>query len=142
MKKIGYIAAWVIEAAALAGAWAVHYFAQRKLGMIRYLNYKNQSWERDYPVEFLQNFSVAAVILLTAAVLFWTLRKRRQISGLTAWMNGGMVLLSAGYAGYVFLNAGNVPADYYFVGLLLLAAAAVQILKTGAAVLTTKRRGM
>ena len=46
MRKAGYILAVIIEAAALAGAWIVNYFATKKMGMARYVIYKNQTWER------------------------------------------------------------------------------------------------
>ena len=77
MKKIAYILALILEIGAYAGAWIIHYFARRKLGMVRYLNYKNMSWERDYPVEALKLACVAAAALLTVLILLFFLKKRR-----------------------------------------------------------------
>ena len=64
MKKIGYILALVLEIAALAGAYIIHYFTRRKLGMVRYLNFKNMTWERDYPMGPLKTGCVAVVAVL------------------------------------------------------------------------------
>ena len=69
MKKIGYILALVLEIAALAGAYIIHYFTRRKLGMVRYLNFKNMTWERDYPMGALKTGCVAVVAVLTVLVL-------------------------------------------------------------------------
>lgn len=70
MKKIGCILTAVIEIAALAGAYIIHYYTERKLGMIRYVNFKNMTWEREYPIEILKTSCVVVILTLTIATLF------------------------------------------------------------------------
>ncbi len=140
MKKIAYILALILEIAACAGAWIIHYFTRRKLGMVRYLNYKNMSWERDYPVDALKLACVASAALLTVLVLLFFLKKRRETTLLTGAMTVLMIALTALYAGYTLGCSTDVMTDYYFISILFFVAAAVQILKTGIAVLTSKRR--
>jgi hypothetical protein len=45
MKKAAYISVTILEILCLAGAWAIQYFTRRKMGMARYVVYKNRSWE-------------------------------------------------------------------------------------------------
>ena len=139
-KRILYIAAVVLEAAALIGAYIIHYFTKRKLGMVRYVNFKNMSWERDYPVEILKTACAAAAVVLTVLILLAFLKRRRELTGLTAAMNAAMVVLTALYAGYALGCSKEVMADYYFISGLFLLAAAVQIVKTGLSTFALGRR--
>ena len=77
MKKIAYILALILEIAALTGAGIIHYFAERKLGMVRYLNYKNMTWERDYPVGTLKTVSLLIAAVLTVLIFLLFLKKRK-----------------------------------------------------------------
>ena len=42
MKKVAYISATILEILCLAGAWAVQFFTRTKMGMARYVVYKNR----------------------------------------------------------------------------------------------------
>ena len=53
MKKAAYISATILEVLCLAGAWAVQFFTRTKMGMARYVVYKNRGWESRYPMELL-----------------------------------------------------------------------------------------
>ena len=139
-KKILYMAATALEAAALIGAYMIHYFTERKLGMVRYVNFKNMTWERDYPVEILKAACAAAAVVLTVLILLAFLKRRRELTRLTAAMNAVMVALTALYAGYTLGCSKEVMADYYFISGLSLLAAAVQIVKAGLSTFALGRR--
>lgn len=140
MKKVAYLLALLLEVAALAGAYAVHYFTVRRMGMVRYVIYKNQGWERDYPMGALTMAGVLVIALLTAAVLILFLKKRKELSALILGMNVVMVILSVLYIGYTLMSSTETMPDYYFLSLLFLTAALVQAAKTAAAVLTAGRK--
>ena len=71
----------LLEAAALAGAYIINYFTNKKMGMARWVIYKNQGWERDYPMDTLKTAVMAVLILLTILVfLFFLKGNRRQES--------------------------------------------------------------
>ncbi len=140
MKKILYILTLVLEIASFIGAWTIHYFAVRKMGMIRYVNHKNMTWERDYPVEILKTACAAAAVVLTVLILLAFIKKRRELARLTAAMNAVMVALTALYAGYTLGCSKEVMADYYFISGLFLLAVAVQIVKTGLSTFVLGRR--
>ena len=75
MKKLGYVLMVLLEAAALAGAYIINYFTNKKMGMARWVIYKNQGWERDYPMDTLKTVVMAVLILLTILVFFFFLKK-------------------------------------------------------------------
>lgn len=136
MKKAGYILALLLEVAALAGAYIVNYFTRKKMGMARYVIYKNQGWERDYPMELIKNSVMAVLILLTVLVLIAFLKKRREVSRLCAVMNLVMIVLTGLYTCYTLISSTETMRAYYFISLLFAIAAVVQVIKTGICVLT------
>ena len=136
MKKAGYILALLLEVAALAGAYIVNYFTRRKMGMARYVIYKNQGWERDYPMELIKNSVMAVLILLTVLVLIAFLKERREVSRLCVVMNLVMIVLTGLYTCYTLISSTETMRAYYFISLLFAIAAAVQVIKTGICVLT------
>ena len=94
MKKAAYISVTILEILCLAGAWAVQYFTRRKMGMARYVVYKNRGWEARYPMELLANGAALLMAVLAAALLLYFLRQRRNLPK-TAWLtNAGMTALT------------------------------------------------
>ena len=86
----------------------------------------------------LKTGCVAAVGVLTVLVLLLFLKKRKETSRLVYAMNIGMIVLSALYAGYTLGSSAETMTDYYFISILFLLVAAVQVVKTAAAVLMAK----
>lgn len=140
MKKAGYILALLLEIAALTGAYIVNYFTRKKMGMARYVIYKNQGWERDYPMELIKNSVMAALLLLTILVLVFFLKRRRKAARLCAVMNLVMVALTGLYVGDTLFSSTETMRAYYFISLLFAIAAAVQVVKTGICVLTDGKK--
>lgn len=135
MKKLGYVLMVLLEAAALAGAYIINYFTNKKMGMARWVIYKNQGWERDYPMDTLKTAVMAVLILLTILVFLFFLKRKQEAGKLLISMNVVMILLTLLYVSYTVISSRETMRVYYFLSLLFGIAAAVQILKTGAAVL-------
>lgn len=135
MKKLGYVLMVLLEAAALAGAYIINYFTNKKMGMARWVIYKNQGWERDYPMDTLKTVVMAVLILLTILVFLFFLKRKQEAGKLLISMNVVMILLTLLYVSYTVISSRETMRAYYFLSLLFGIAAAVQILKTGAAVL-------
>lgn len=133
MKKIGYVALTFAEVLFLAGAYLVHYFTRKKMGMARYVIYKNQSWERAFPMEALKYTAVAVLAVMTLLLLaVWIMRRKGQ--GKPApFTYAAMAILTTLYASYTCISSTKTMRAYYFISLLLGAAALLQILKAGAA---------
>lgn len=135
MKKLGYVLMVLLEAAALAGAYIINYFTNKKMGMARWVIYKNQGWERDYPMDTLKTAVMAVLILLTILVFLFFLKRKREAGKLLISMNVVMILLTLLYVSYTVISSRETMRAYYFLSFLFGIAAAAQILKTGAAVL-------
>ena len=107
MKKAAYISATILEILCLAGAWAVQFFTRTKMGMARYVVYKNRGWESRYPMELLAKGAALVMVLLTAMLLLCFLRRRRNLTKALRVMSAGMVLLTSGYAVFTWMNSTN-----------------------------------
>lgn len=139
MKKAGYILAVLLEIAALSGAYIINYFTKKKMGMARWVIYKNQGWEREYPMDVLKMTALAVIVILTILIFLLFLKKKDAGKMVTA-MNVMMIVLTVVYVSYTLVSSTETMRAYYFLSLLFGIAAAVQILKTGAAVLLCRKQ--
>lgn len=130
MKKAAYISATILEALLLSGAWAVQYFTRRKMGMARYVVYKNRGWESRYPMELLAKGAALVMVLLTAMLLLYFLRRRRNLTKALWMRSGGMVLLTSVYAVFTWTNSTHGFRAYYFISAILGAVSLIQCAKT------------
>ena len=141
MKKAAYISVTILEILCLAGAWAVQYFTRRKMGMARYVVYKNRGWEARYPMELLANGAALLMAVLAAALLLYFLRQRRNLPK-TAWlMNAGMTALTSAYGGFTWMNSAQKVRSYYFISAILGAVSLIQIVKTWIGMMVCRHSG-
>ncbi len=126
----------------LAGAYIVQYFTRKKMGMARYVIYKNQGWERSFPIETLKYTSILVLTALTLLILAALVIRRGQKERLEIAMHAAMVMLTALYGIYTYIGSTKTMRAYYFISLMLGAAALLQIIKTGAVhVMRRQKRG-
>lgn len=130
MKKALYVIASIFEIALLIGAYVIHYFTRRKMGMARYVVYKNQGWESKYPMEILQYLIIALVLLLTIVVLVKCMHLRANLSIKEVMMVVMTILLDILYIGFTFISGTDTLRAYYFIDLMFAIAAVVQVIKT------------
>ena len=78
MKKALYILVTVLELACFAGAYSVSYFTRKKMGMARYVVYKNQNWRATYPLAAITFAVIALAAALTVTALALYIRKRKD----------------------------------------------------------------
>lgn len=129
MKKLVYAIVTLLEIALAAGAYIVHYFTRKKMGMLRYVIYKNQSWERDYPIETLRMTVIAVLILLTVTAVFIMIRRRKSARKSEIVMTAATVLLTAAYAVFTLGSSAEDFRAYYFMSSLLALASLLQVIK-------------
>lgn len=141
IRKVGYTVAICLEVMALAGAYIVNYFTNKKMGMARYMVYKNQGWERTYPMDILKYLVIAILTVLTifAWSVFW--KNRKKAGKLLTAMNITMIVLTILYVCYTLFVSREMMRAYYFISLLFGIAAFIQILKTGIANLLCGEKG-
>ena len=84
-------------------------------------------------MEVLQNTVIAVLVVSTVLLFLAFFRKRRYSGKWTLAMNAGMITLTSVYAGYSLVSSTETMRAYWFVSLFLGIAAAIQVIKTGAA---------
>lgn len=138
MKKVLYIMVTVLELACFAGAYTVSYFTRKRMGMARYVIYKNQNWGAEYPLA-----PITFVVIILAAVLAFTalalyIRKRKGSGKLMPVMVIMTFILNIWYIGFTLSNSADTLRPYYFMSGLFALTAVLQSAKTCAAALVTK----
>ena len=132
MKKyVGHILSAVLELLLFAGAFVVQYFTNKKMGMARHVIFKNQSWEKTYPLEQWKLLSVIvlAVLLILVAVLL--LRRRKTLSRWAVAEGIVMAVMTLFSLYFTLFNSAATLRPYYFMSPMFAAAALLQILRTG-----------
>ena len=117
----------VLTVILMAGAYVLHYFSLRKLGMVRWLNFHSQNIENAIPLNVVK-FTVLAIAVILIAVLAWRILKSPQRS------NGAIanvvlaILVAAAYALVVFSISREVTKAYVFITIIVGVAALLQTL--------------
>ena len=135
MKKAGYLLITVLEILLLVGAYVVHYFTKKKMGMARYVMYKNRGWEQAYPLALLKSISVAVLLVLLIIVLVLAVRSGKRLRKVQWGMCIVMVLLSVLSFAVTLGSSIQSLRAYYFISPMLAGALLLQIGKTGIGIL-------
>ena len=136
MRKVGYLFLTLVELFLLLGGYLIQYFTKKKMGMARYVIYKNQRWERDYPIESWKTSVLLLIVLLTVAVVIFYIIRRNKLMKMTSMVNGGMVVMTVFYTVFTAMNSIKTLRAFYFISPILALVAIVQIIKAFAAILT------
>ena len=140
MKKVIYWIVNLLEVAFLVGAYLVNYFTPRKMGMARYVMYKNMMIEEQYTnLQGMKMLTVGVVILLAiiTITLYFTKRKNVKISMIIV-----TIIVTVLYCGFTMLNSKDTYTAFYLISPLIGYAALIQILKTLISILFTKKKSI
>lgn len=140
MKKVLYIIASVFEAALLAGACIIQYFTRKKMGMARYVVYKNHGWEAKYPMQLMQYAAVAVILILTVIAVILYAKNRNQRTIQKTVMLAAAVLLSTVYVGFTFMSGTDSLRAYYFIDGILALVVFIQGIQAILPYIKTKER--
>lgn len=137
MKKLGYIFITFIETILLIGSFAFYYFAKKRMGMARYVIYKNQKFEMDYPVEAIRYILLFTILILTifTIVLYLKNIEKGTIPKITIIATLTIVLF---FLAFTVSQSKETVRAYYFIGLF---TALVSILQIGKSICIIKRKG-
>lgn len=134
-RNIGYIIISILEVLLILGAYVVQYFTRKKMGMMRFVVYKNMVWEEDYPLELWKTRGIAVLAILTAVVVICWIRKLRNISMREHIMSTVALLLTIFAVVFILTNSVETLKSYYFMAPMIGVGALLQIIKTGVALL-------
>ncbi len=138
MKKILFVFLDLLSIAFLAGGYAIQYFTKRKLGMVRWVVFKNKQLQEQMPVDVLKYAAAAFVLILAVFTLAGFLKKKAHRKKPDVVMAIFMAALTAGYLGFTILASENSIRSYYLVMPMIGAAALLQVIRNMIAVRTCK----
>lgn len=139
MKKVIYWIVNLLEIAFLVGAYLVNYFTPKKMGMIRFVSYKNMIWEEQYNLQNMKTIAICIIFLLTIITIILYFVKNKKIK---AKMIVATLLISGLYIGFTTLNSVNTYKAFYLISPLIGCAAILQILKALISILFTKQKSI
>lgn len=138
MRKVVYFFLTIVELLLLIGAYLIHYFTKKKMGMARYVIYKNKVWEREYPMELWKTCVILLIAILTISVVLFYLKRRGFKTKITSIVTSTMIVTSALYTLFTTISSTNSMRAYNFVSPILGIIAVLQIIKAYAIILSHK----
>ena len=139
MKRVLYAVVTILEILCFAGAYVVNYFTRKKMGMARFVIYKNRKWEAAYPLENWKYAAVAVIAVLAVITIILWLLKKKQAGKMLLAMNVIMIALAAWYVWFTLGQSKDSLRAFYFMSPLLGLSALLQIIKTLTAVFVCRR---
>lgn len=140
MKKSLYISVSVPELALLIGAWLVNWFSEKKMGMMRYVVFKNTRWSQKYPLEQLRFLTIAVIVVLTVVILLLLRKKMKPAGSAEKMLMTETAVLSVVYVGFNLLWSVQKLRTFYFLSGMLALTCFLQISKAGLLLLLKKRK--
>ena len=129
LNKIFYIILTMLQVLLLVGTYVVNYFTRTRMGMLRFVIYKNINWEQSYPIEQLQYLAIIIFAVLMILVLAIYLKRNSQLSKNILNMNIIMVILILIYSGFNLLYSTEDFRAFYFMSVMLAVVTFIQIVK-------------
>ena len=140
MNKVFYAIATILQIILLVGIYVVNYFTQKRMGMMRYVIYKNGIFEKSYPIEKLQYLGIIVFIILMILVLGFYIKRKSKLNKSVLNMNIVMVVLTSIYVGFTLLYSTEDFRAFYFMSLMLGVATLIQTIKTFLSVFLCKSK--
>lgn len=138
MKKVLFVVLDILTIAFLVGGYVIQYFTKRKLGMMRWVIFKNSKWHEKMPLDVLKYAAVAVVFLLALLAIRGFLKKRANMGLINTVMVFVMAALTVVYLGFTMFVSSDTVRAYYLIMPMIGAAALLQVIRNMAAVWTCK----
>ena len=129
MNKVFYAVATILQIILLAGVYVVNYFTRKRMGMLRYVIYKNGVFENTYPIQQLQYICIISLTILTILVLMFYVKNKSKLSKKLINRNIFMLVLTSIYIGFNLLYSTEDFRAFYFMSLMFGVAALIQTIK-------------
>lgn len=130
MKKFFYTAITILQALLLISIPIIEYFSTKKMGMMRYMVYQNQLWQKQYPITTLKYIAISIFIVLIMISLIFYFRKSnaafRKISLPIIIVN---VILTVVFIFFTLAYSTSSFRAYYFICISLATATFIQNIK-------------
>jgi len=134
MKKVLYVLLDLLTIAFLVGGYVIQYFTKKKLGMLRWVNYKQSKIQESMPADVLKYAAVIVVLILTVMIVRSFMEKRTRLGRMDAVMVAVLVVLAVVYLGFTLFVTSETVRSYYLVMPMIGAASLMQVIRNGIAV--------
>lgn len=138
MKKVVYLILDILSLAFLAGGYLFQYYAKRKLGMMRWVNFQTTRYQKQMPVDLLKYAAAAAALLLLVIMLLLYRKKRDGAGRADAVMAAAQAVLVIGYVGFTVWGSLDKMRTYYLVMPMIGAAVLMLTIRNAIALGTCK----
>ncbi|WP_099203366.1 hypothetical protein [Miniphocaeibacter massiliensis] len=129
MKKAGYIFLTLLEILLFIGCYVITYFTKKKMGMARYIAFKNQSIRKELDVDLIKNIFIVVILILTIIVLINFIVKRLKLNRISKLINFVMLITTIVFTVFVSISSTEKIKTYFYISLFLGLIALIQIIK-------------
>lgn len=130
-NKIIYSALLVLQILLYVGAYIVHYFTVRKLGMNRYMAYLNKKIEMALPIQEIIDAGVMVLLVSTLVLSCLAMRHRKKIKKIFILMFIVVMITVLLYCYYAIVVDVQMRRAYYVLCILFLLGGTIQLVKMG-----------
>jgi hypothetical protein len=131
LKKIFYWVSTILQVLFLIAAYGIQYFSMKRMGMMRYVVFKNHEWEAQYPITILKYAAIAfLVVLCVAGILYMKTKKSNYITNKkTLTMLIVDITLTLIFVLFTLIFSADNYRSYYFTSLILAIITLIQHIK-------------
>lgn len=121
----------ILQILMLTGAFAVNYFTQTKMGMMRHVMFTNKKWESHFYGTTIKNMSIILLsIILIAAIVLMIYRRRSYMYDLqTKFFIVISMIIIIGTLVFIYAFNTETLLSYYFVSILIYITSVIQVIR-------------
>ena len=129
IKKLFYWIFSVLQVLLLISAYAIQYFSMKKMGMMRYVVFKNHSWENQYPIGAIQYIVIALLVVLAVISILLYVRRKYTLYKSTLRMILAQVIITLIFVFFTVTYSTESYRSYYFISIILAIITVIQAIK-------------
>lgn len=129
IKKFFYWIFSVLQVLLLISAYAIQYFSMKKMGMMRYVVFKNHSWENQYPMVAIQYSVIALLVVLAVISILLYLRRKYTLGKGALRMILAQVIITLVFVFFTVTYSTESYRSYYFISIILAIILLIQAIK-------------
>lgn len=133
LKKIFYWLFTVLQVLFLFAAYGIQYFSMKRMGMMRYVVFKNHEWEGQYLVTSLKYASVAVLAILciiSIIILCVKTDKFNHVRGKKALLESIVdIFITIIFIAFTLTFSPESYRSYYFSSMILAIVTLIQHIK-------------
>jgi len=129
IKKLFYWIFSVLQVLLMISAYAIQYFSVKKMGMMRYVVFKNNSWENKYPIVAIQYSVIALLVALAVISILLYVRRKYTLGKSALRMILAQVIITLVFVFFTVTYSTESYRSYYFISLILAVITLIQAIK-------------